>query len=421
MNNITKLNVWFLALLFQALVGSAEASSQLNFLKDIHVEKDAETLAFRLDFNSLLKKKPNPVFYKKSVQLDFADAFIDPAKRTIATHDPLISQILVAQQDPKTLRVRLIIGETKREIKDGFHLEKKGNSLVIRIDKHPKDVLDKFIANVKQAKENNSAAKQYVTTIPAAKPLPKPTLIPVPVEEASSAPTETINKAPVQETKTEIPAKVESAISAETSVAETKVADKDIVSGPDKTPGFLKYTPPVVSEPPSLLASGWKMFYTLALVLALMFFIFYVFKKLVLKNSVLGGNDRLVKVLSTSFLGPKKMIALVDVAGEILVLGISDGNISLLTQVHDDDRIERIKSSSKNSSVLAKLWNMEEPKNTEQVTIAPAQDPVPNVKKGNPFTKYIKQFSSQAESVQVSPAATVADLIRKSREKVKAV
>ncbi|OGW28121.1 MAG: flagellar biosynthetic protein FliO [Nitrospinae bacterium RIFCSPLOWO2_12_FULL_47_7] len=411
--NKVKLCLWILSLLFQAFVVSANAepTSQLNLLKDVLVEKNAETLTFRLEFNKPIKKNPLPVFYKKSVQLDFPEAFVIPAKRAITTQDPLIPQIFVVQHDPQTLRVRFVLGEGKHGGKENFHLERKGNGLVIRVDKNPKDVLDKFIAKVKQSKASDDK-KPAAPVIAVSKPLPAPIPLaspapadkedsPIVVAEGSAQK----NKAePLNESLQEPSAAVQKTVS------ETKDAASAKVPSNQETPDFLKFKDPVAPEPPSLMASGWKMLYTLALVLALMFFIFYIFKKVVLKNSALGGNDRLVKVLSTGYLGPKKTVALVDVAGEVLVLGISDGNISLLTQIHDEERIDRIRGAKTN--VFGKILSPAEgePMATKSTTEA----------NNNIFNKYIKQFSSQAESVQVSPAASVAELIRKSRGKIKA-
>lgn len=423
MNTRIKLNLWFLFLLSQILSGSAEASSHLNLLKDVVFSKDAETLTFRLDFNSPLKKNPSPVFYKKSIQFDFPEAFVIPAKRSISTQDSMVSQVFAGQLDPQTLRVRLVLGEGRYEVKDNVHLERKGNSLIIRVDKEPKDVLDKFLAKVKQAKatEPKAAASKPVETkvkpvpvSPVAKPLP--VVAPV-VEEEETPPIE--SKAQVEKAKPESLGNSEDSAEAAPRITESAVpapvakAEAKPVNGQEKAGDFLNYKDPTIPEPPSLLASGWKMFYTLAMVLALMFFIFYVFKKVVLKNSVLGGNDKLVKVLSTGFLGPKKTIALVEVAGEVLVLGISDDNISLLTQIHDDERIEKIKSAS--ASGIGKIWNRAEGEaKASKPEAGPATD------KDNPFAKYIKKFSADSESVQISSVADVAALIRKNREKVKA-
>ena len=100
-----------------------------------------------------------------------------------------------------------------------------------------------------------------------------------------------------------------------------------------------------------------------AVVLGLMFLIFFGFKKYVLKNTAFGGGDKLVSVLGTWFLGPKKNIALVEVAGEVLVLGISQENITLLSNITSDEKIEEIRNAgnkgknvkSSNSSLFANI------------------------------------------------------------------
>ena len=60
------------------------------------------------------------------------------------------------------------------------------------------------------------------------------------------------------------------------------------------------------------LPAAVRMLTMLSLVLGIMFVLFYVFKKFVLKNTLFGGNEKLVRVLGTGFLGPKKNIALVE-------------------------------------------------------------------------------------------------------------
>ena len=89
-----------------------------------------------------------------------------------------------------------------------------------------------------------------------------------------------------------------------------------------------------------------KMISMFALVLGLMFLIFFGFKKYVLKNTAFGGGNKLVNVLGTWFLGPKKNISLVEVAGEVLVLGVSQENITLLSSVTNEAKIEEIKNAS---------------------------------------------------------------------------
>ncbi len=57
----------------------------------------------------------------------------------------------------------------------------------------------------------------------------------------------------------------------------------------------------------------------------------------------IAGRYSPVKVLSTSFLGPKKSISIVDVAGEVLVLGITAENINCLAQLDRTEVLDEIK------------------------------------------------------------------------------
>lgn len=73
----------------------------------------------------------------------------------------------------------------------------------------------------------------------------------------------------------------------------------------------------------------------LLLVLAVLFVAAMIYRRY---SSGIGGwpdQRRLIKVLSSCYLGNHKSIALVEVGGEILVLGVSDQGISLLTKVED--------------------------------------------------------------------------------------
>lgn len=56
----------------------------------------------------------------------------------------------------------------------------------------------------------------------------------------------------------------------------------------------------------------------------------------------LGRNQRMIEVLSTHYLGPKKSIAVVRVAGRVLVLGVSNESINLITQLSGEDAAESI-------------------------------------------------------------------------------
>jgi flagellar protein FliO/FliZ len=87
------------------------------------------------------------------------------------------------------------------------------------------------------------------------------------------------------------------------------------------------------AEAPDLLYSSIKMVTALVFVLSIMLGCYYLFKKTLGKKMGFAGKDRLIKVVSSAYIGPKKSIALVEVAGETLVLGISGDQMTLLSKM----------------------------------------------------------------------------------------
>lgn len=429
---------WILALpllpLFAAIV-HADPLDQLNFLKDVSVIKGQETLTFRLEFKNPPDKIPVPVFYKKSIQIDFPQAYTRPAKRNILAEDRLISQVYVVQRDPRTLRVRLVLGEEGRDLRSAVHVEKKGATVVVRVDKVQSDVLDKFLAKVSETEKREADTGKLARSadmVAVLDSLPEP--------EAKSAgpadsPIQEDNEAETSPKAQSVPVPqdpVHDALQVSASgVNEDKngIAGNNIPAGQEKSRGFLNYSDPVAPEPPSMIAAGWKMFYTLAIVLGLMFALFHIFKRTVLKNSaLLGGNDKLVKTLSVCYLAPKKMVALVEVAGEILALGISNDHITLLSRIRDEERTRRIKGLGQ-TNALEKLWKRNEGERAEEkeamaeIGEEPKPRPAPakadeTSSQAGAFEKYIKHFA-KSEPVQNQSVASVKELIRKNRAKIK--
>ncbi|MDA8138535.1 MAG: flagellar biosynthetic protein FliO [Desulfobacteraceae bacterium] len=77
-----------------------------------------------------------------------------------------------------------------------------------------------------------------------------------------------------------------------------------------------------------------KMVLSLALVLALLWGL-HRYVRRVLPAGRFGGRERLIKVLCNHSLGMKKSVALVQVPGKVLVLGIGTDQVNLLTLIDD--------------------------------------------------------------------------------------
>jgi flagellar protein FliO/FliZ len=88
------------------------------------------------------------------------------------------------------------------------------------------------------------------------------------------------------------------------------------------------------------------MLTTLAIVIAILIGAMVLLKKYFYRSPGLAGGNAMIRTLSSYSLGPKNSILLVDVLGQVLLLGISDHQMSLLTAITDPGAIERLRSLS---------------------------------------------------------------------------
>src|SRR5210317_329185 len=85
---------------------------------------------------------------------------------------------------------------------------------------------------------------------------------------------------------------------------------------------------------PDMLSTAMQMLTALGIVLGGLIVVFY-FMKRFLKRDVGGSKEPLIKVIASQHIGIKKSISLVEIPGSILVVGVSNDNISLLTKIED--------------------------------------------------------------------------------------
>jgi len=374
--------IFSLLILFSPVEGFSADLGANNILQDVFSELSEDGLTVRFEFNKPVLNSGKPVFSRTSIRIDIPQASVKSAKRFFYTGDSRIPQIVASRLNSKTLRLQFVLGEKLPLLKENFQVEDQGRTLVVHIFKKEEDVLSEFLARaanrIEFQEEQEEEKKSPIGEEPIASNNPKPFI----------------------------------AKSNKTFLLE-RVANKPAATG------ILSAPPPRRDEGGGLdlnktldpVAITVKTFTMFALVLALMFLIFYVFKKYVLKNTIFGGNEKFVRVLGTGFLGPKKNIVLVEVAGEILVLGISNDNISLLTQIQDKEKIEEIKTSRKEVKG-GNFWNSRKEKSH-----APDNDPGRSRLEGA-FANYLKQFSG-APSEKKKSVAEVTELIRKSIGKLK--
>lgn len=93
-----------------------------------------------------------------------------------------------------------------------------------------------------------------------------------------------------------------------------------------------------------------KSILTLLFVLGLMGAALYALRLYMRKSGATSAKAQkaAVRVITTAFMGPKRNIAVVEVAGEVLVLGLTPQSITFLTKVEDAAAKEELKKLGEN-------------------------------------------------------------------------
>ena len=96
-----------------------------------------------------------------------------------------------------------------------------------------------------------------------------------------------------------------------------------------------------MNQPPDLIATALKMLIVFGVLLGGLVISLYFIKK-VIRNKAGQSGQRMVKILANTYIGVKKSIALVEVPGSILVVGITNEQIHLLTKIDDVEIMEQV-------------------------------------------------------------------------------
>ena len=104
-----------------------------------------------------------------------------------------------------------------------------------------------------------------------------------------------------------------------------------------------------MTSSPDMVSGAFQMLTALGIVLGGLLLIFY-FMKRYLRRDVGGSSGQLIQVIASQYIGVKKSIALVKVPGTILVIGVSNDNISMLTKIEDQANIEAIQQEASGMS-----------------------------------------------------------------------
>lgn len=112
----------------------------------------------------------------------------------------------------------------------------------------------------------------------------------------------------------------------------------------EATGGYLAYQEPQASSSSwlSTIAYVFSVIITFAVVIGLAYFTSRFLGQKMGKMSASADN----RILTTLALGPNRAVHVVEVAGRVLLLGVTDHSITMLEEITDQERIAKLKQQS---------------------------------------------------------------------------
>jgi len=288
---------WLLSLIScAATVGSAHAAA-VN-IKQVVVGQDSR-VDLVLD-GKLNESQVRTEYLNDIVQLSISDATVYPAKITSVSGQDL-TKVFVYQYAPKLVRVRLSVKGKAESYKNRISLKASGKSLVVGLSGRNSKA-DQVTASAAQVQKKSDPA-------PALNDADERALLDKILKSEG-----TPEAAP------------QAKVAAPT--AQAKVTTTRALTGSPKTEDLI---------------NPWKALGSFLFVMALLGAAILGLKRVAslkgknnalgkLLTRTLGKPEKMIEVVATHYLGPKKSIHVVNVAGRTLVLGVSDGAINLITE-----------------------------------------------------------------------------------------
>lgn len=99
-------------------------------------------------------------------------------------------------------------------------------------------------------------------------------------------------------------------------------------------------------EPISFFPALLKMISALALVLGIMIGLAFLFRRFFQQTGISVSDGAAIHILSVKYLGPKSSIMIVDILGQVVVIGVSQQHMSYITTIDDEEALAKLQSLS---------------------------------------------------------------------------
>jgi flagellar protein FliO/FliZ len=294
-------------------------------------------------------------FFADAIQIDIGNATLAKGKQIIKVDDRLVRSVYIAAPDKNSVRARINVkvGFSAKSLENRLKVRRSATGLVIEVAGDAtlaiahKPVVDKKSKSLAVVDEETTSSEENVQTHLVAGEANKSAA--QDIQETSPDASENTqlaldenSKAPAQATAQ---TKDSSAPAAITASGSNKVEVKEAKIDVNKLP---ENQIPVLAEVKDAKKSSNDQFYRIMATLGILAVglgaALFGLKKWSAKSGGRNINTK-IKVLTTHHLGPKKSVAIIQVAGESILIGITDHNISMLkTLALIDDEVPETSS-----------------------------------------------------------------------------
>jgi len=152
--------------------------------------------------------------------------------------------------------------------------------------------------------------------------------------------------------------------------------------------GYKAISNPQPVQGPGLLSTTINLIISLLFVIGIIYLVMIALKVFYVRAAIPLKSEGIVKIIAKEYIDTKKTVYLIEVAERVLILGGTDDNISLLSEITDKDAIEKIKQGA--SEYLAKYQIKADAKFADELKDAYAKQGKKLVDGGNDIISRIK-------------------------------
>lgn len=306
---------------------------------------------------------PTAEYINETIQIDIPQAEVKDGKILRKVNGQNIKSLFAYQLDEETARFRIILnkGLKAEDFKDRLSIENAGNDLRVSLKK--------------PAVAKAQVAIAAVETLPSIKPREMPT-----EDIARGVAEEKIDVVSIENelrklATTAVGAAKTSAATAGSPPPAAKTSPSQLAE--DKIPVFANPTVKKAKIPET--STSRVMFGLIVLALGLVGFWFAANRWMQKRN--LKNPQTSIKVMTQHYLGPKKSLAIISVAGESILIGVTDQNITLIKSLALlDEEVAQINTANFQESL--KTAENQDPDSVEDYAVKGIKDIVSDRLKG---------------------------------------